>query len=376
MKRLLTIGHSYGVAMNRLLPEAIARAGGWQVTVAAPDRVLTDRGLAAVQPARDPAVRLVPVPVHRPGRVHWMGYGRALRDLLAEEWDVVHCWQEPFVWSAGQVARWAPPGAALVYSTFQNLPKRYPPPFSSIERSVLRRADGWIAFGESVAGALRGRAGYRERPHRVIPPPVDLTRFRPDAAARRRVREGLGWADPGTPVVGYVGRLVPEKGIRLLLAALEGLEATRVLIVGDGPMRAEVARWVESRPGRGRLVSGAAHDEVPDLLAAMDVLVLPSLTTARWREQFGRVLAEAMASGVAVIGSDSGEIPHVLGDAGLVVPEGDVRAWAGAVRRLAEDAELRAALAERGLRRAGERFDPARVAAAHLEFYDALRGGS
>ena len=65
-----------------------------------------------------------------------------------------------------------------------------------------------------------------------------------------------------------------------------------------------------------------------------DVLVGPSLTTPRWKEQFGRMLVEAMACGVPVIGSDSGEIPHVIGDAGIVVPEGDRVALCAAIARL------------------------------------------
>ena len=73
--------------------------------------------------------------------------------------------------------------------------------------------------------------------------------------------------------------------------------------------------------------------EVPAVLRALDVLVLPSLTTPSWKEQFGRVLQEAMACAIPVVGSDSGEIPHVIGDAGLVTPEGDAaalrRRWSG-----------------------------------------------
>jgi len=71
-----------------------------------------------------------------------------------------------------------------VYATFQNLRKRYPPPFAQMERRAMRRADGWIAFGRTVEEALADHPGYRDRPHAVIPPGVDVEHFRPDAGAR------------------------------------------------------------------------------------------------------------------------------------------------------------------------------------------------
>jgi glycosyltransferase involved in cell wall biosynthesis len=104
----------------------------------------------------------------------------------------------------------------------------------------------------------------------------------------------------------------------------------------------------------------------------MDLLAAPSLTTPQWREQFGRMLVEAMACGVPVVGSDSGEIPHVLGAAGLVVPEGDADALAGALGTLLADPSLRARLAAAGRARAQAEFALPRVAARHLAFFEHL----
>ena len=214
-RRLLTIGHSYVVAANRRLAHELALAGQgeWEVTAVAPERFPGDLRQVELEPIPGEACRVAGVPVRFARRPHLMRYGRALRDLLrGERWDVVHCWQEPYVASALQVARAVRDDAALVYATFQNLPKRYPPPFAQMERAVLRRADGWIAFGRTVEETLAARPGYRERPHAVIPPGVDVERFRPDPDARRRVREVLGWAGTGPPIVGYLGRFVEAKG--------------------------------------------------------------------------------------------------------------------------------------------------------------------
>jgi glycosyltransferase involved in cell wall biosynthesis len=377
-RRLLTVGHSYVVAANRRLAHelALAGAGEWEVTAAAPARYPGDLRDIELEPIEGEACRTVPVPVQFARKPHLMLYGKRLRELLRERWDVVHCWEEPYVASAWQVARWARPEAALVYATFQNLPKRYPPPFAQMERRAMRRADGWIAFGRTVEEALADRPGYRDRPHAVIPPGVDLVRFRSDAEARLRVRAELGWTGDGPPVVGFLGRFVEEKGLRVLLRAWEAAAPSRLLLVGGGAMEAELRTWAGSFADRVRVVTGVPHDGVPGYLNAMDMLVAPSLTTPRWREQFGRMLVEAMACGVPVVGSDSGEIPHVVGGAGIVVPEGDEGALRTAFDGLIGDAGQRMNLSARGLERARSDFALPVVARRHLAFFDGLVDGN
>jgi glycosyltransferase involved in cell wall biosynthesis len=376
--RLLTLGHSYVVGTNRRLADAMAQAGAgwWEVTVAAPESFPGDLGPIRLAGFPGERPRLEPVAVHGAGRIHTMRYGSRLRTLLREGWDAVHCWEEPFIAAGAQVAAWTPREARLVYATFQNLPKRYPPPFGWMERYAMRRAAGWIAFGATVHATLRGRPIYRDRPHRVISPGVDVARFRPDAEARDRVRAGLGWAAEGPPVIGYLGRFVPEKGIALLLRALADVRHPwRVLFVGGGPMEGELRAWAAGQGGRARVVTGVRHEDVPAHLNAMDLLCAPSQTTVRWREQLGRMLLEAMACGVPVTGSDSGEIPHVLGDAGVVVPEADGAAWTREIGRLLADSDARATLAARGLARVQAEFALPVVARRHLEFFEELVRG-
>lgn len=375
--RLLTLGHSYVVGTNRALARALAQAGAgaWEVTSAAPAAFPGDLGPIRLQPL--PGERVEPLSVRGAGRIHTMTYGRDLRALLRRGWDVVHCWEEPFVVAGAQVAGWTPPEAKLVFATFQNLPKRYPPPFRWTERFAMRRADGWIAFGRTVEEALRGRPGYRTRPHRVIAPGVDTSRFRPDAEAGARMRMGLGWMDDGPPVVGCLGRFVPEKGLETLMRALDGCtHPWRALIVGGGPMEGALHAWAARRGDRVHVVTGVQHGEVPKYLNAMHLLCAPSRTTPRWREQLGRMLTEAMACGVPCVGSDSGEIPHVLADAGVVVAEDDVAAWTRAIDRLLADPSERADLAARGLARADAEFALPVVARRHLDFFRELSQSS
>jgi glycosyltransferase involved in cell wall biosynthesis len=376
--KILMIGHSYVVALNRRLCRELARAGGDRVavTVAAPASYPGDlRPIALERPAGEPyALEAVPV---RLARVpHVFLYGRKLAALLADRWDVVHAWEEPYILAGGQIARATRPGAALVYSTFQNLPKRYPLPFCWVERYCLSRAAGWTAFGRTGAETLRDRPGYRDKPTRTIPLGVDLDLFRPDAEAGRRVRAELGWSEPGPPVVGYLGRFVPEKGLGLLMRALDRLPSAswRALVVGGGPLEGELRAWAARHPDRALVVTGVAHDAVPAYLNAMDLLAAPSQTTPRWREQLGRMLLEAMAAGVPVVASDSGEIPHVVADAGRIVPEADEAAWVAALGALLDDPASRRDLRDRGLARARDVYAWPRIARQYLEFFGALRG--
>lgn len=375
MKRLLTIGHSYVVGLNRRLAHEMAREGRdrWSVTAAAPSSYAGDLGRITLEHVNNEACRVVPLPVHFDRSPHLMFYG-GLRLLMSEHWDVVHCWEEPYVTAGSQIARRAPCAAMFVFSSFQNLPKTYPPPFNWMERHVLRRANGWIAFGRTVHDVQRRRAGYANLPSRIIPPGVDTQSFTPQAAARAHVRADRGW-DDGAPVVGFAGRFVPEKGLGVLTQALARLAVPwRALFVGGGPELPSLQAFSAAHPGRVSIATGVKHCEMPAYLNAMDVLCAPSQTTTRWREQFGRMLIEAMACGVPVLASHSGEIPHVVADAGILLPEGDASAWAAALTRVLTDAGCRRDLADRGLRRARTEFEWRVVARRHLEFFDELAG--
>ena len=374
MNRLVTISHSYVVASNRRLAHemAVQGRGRWEVTAIAPARLTGDLRDVILEPIDGEACTTHGLRV-RLGRIpHLRRYERQLRVLLAEPWDVVHIWEEPYVAACAQAASAAPKDARVVPATFQNIVKTYPPPLGFYERSVMRRASGWIAFGETVHEAQASKSQYAARPSRVIPPGVDVVRFHPDAAARAEVRARLGWEDD-TPVVGFLGRFVPAKGLRVLMQALESVrQPWRALFVGGGPMADELSVFSAAHPGRVQVLTDVSHGDVPAHLNAMDLMCAPSQTTARWREQFGRMLIEAMACGVPVVASRSGEIPHVVGDAGLVVDEADVATWTSAIDRLLGDPAARRDLSARGIARAHGKYAWPVVARAHLKFFEEL----
>lgn len=303
---------------------------------------------------------------------HVMMYHDRLREILQQKWDLVHCWQEPYVVSGGQVARWTQPKTPLVYFTCQNNPKSYPPPFNWIETYSMQRAAAWIYAGQTVANTLKQRRHY-DLPTRHIPHGVDVELFAPDLAARQKVRQQLEWDTGDVPVIGFLGRFVPEKGLELMMRSLDQIsQPWRALFVGTGGMEADLRSWGARYGDRVRVCTTVRHDQVPHYLNAMDLLCAPSQTTKSWREQFGRMLIEAFATGIPVIGSDSGEIPYVIGDAGIVVKEKDQTAWVQAISMLLNDPDQRNVFSKKGLDRAHSTYSWSVVARQHLEFFDSI----
>ncbi len=373
-RRLLTIAHSYCVALNRRLAHEMAREGGdeWEVTAVAPRFFHGDLRPIPVEPQPGELCRLITVAAHLTRVPQLFFYGRELRAVLRERWDFVHCWEEPYVLAGGQVAWWCAPPVPIAFFTAQNIAKRYPPPFAAIERMCAARCAGWVPCGEAVARIQLTR-GWDRKPYRVIPLGVDIELFRPDPAARRAMRERLGWNGEGPPVVGFLGRFVEDKGVGVATRALEAASTPwRALFVGGGPQEGMLRQWAARFGDRVRIVSAVPHDRVPAHLNAMDLLLAPSQSTPRWREQFGRMLIEAFACGVPVIGSDSGEIPHVVADAGVIVGERDEAGWRQALCELLESPARRAELAARGRERAHALYSWPVVARRHLELFAEL----
>ena len=159
--RLLSIGSSYVVGLNRRLPHhlALAGRGRWEVTAIAPQHWGPRNAKIHFSPVPGEACRTVAIPTHLNSSVHLFFYGSRLRRLLHESWDLIHCWQEPYVMAGTQIAWLAPRKVPLVFWTAQNLSKNYLPPFCWMERYCLQRCVGWEACGRSTVEALLPR-GY------------------------------------------------------------------------------------------------------------------------------------------------------------------------------------------------------------------------
>ena len=336
--------------------EEIAACPGIKLTVAVPPAWRDERGLIRLERAHVRGYRLAVEPIAFNGSFHLHYYprlGRLLREVRPE---VVHLDEEPYnlaTWHAQRLARRV--GARTLFFSWQNLLRQYPWPFSQMERQVLRRSQAAIVGSRDALQVWRSK-GFGG-PMSVIPQfGVDPEIYRP--APR---------PPAGRPfTVGYAGRMVPEKGLDLLLQAAAQAPGVQVRLAGAGPSLPDLRR-LAAELGLGdrlRVTPLMPSTAMPGFYHQIDCLALPSRSRPNWKEQFGRVLVEAMASGLPVIGSNSGEIPHVIGEAGLTFAEGDAAALAAHLRALHEHPSLRQALADRGRARVLDNYTQQRVAQA------------
>lgn len=275
-------------------------------------------------------------------------------------------------------------GAKNLFFTWWNLPYASKFPISLLERYNLRHTDGLVAGNQDAADILRER-GYRG-PVAVMPQlGVDETLFAPQPQLELRQQLGI---KPSDFTIGFVGRFVPEKGILTLLRAARSLERPdwKLLLLGRGELKARILTEAGELGVSDRLIllESVPHTEVPRYINLMDALVLPSestdsfktLTARGWKEQFGHVLIEAMACRVPVVGSNSGEIPNAIGDAGLIFPEGDVGALGRSLAELVENPQLTQKLAEAGYQRVLMKYTNRALAGEIYRFYRDLRATS
>lgn len=176
-------------------------------------------------------------------------------------------------------------------------------------------------------------------------------------------------------IIGYVGRLWIPKGIETLLRAVSSLEIPfTLLLLGSGPDKTHFVKLAQRLKIQNyvKFIDAVDASEVVRYLNSLDVMVLPSETTSFWKEQFGRVLIEAMACEVPVIGSSSGEIPNVVGDAGLIFQEANERDLAEKIKTVMESEGLRRKLGKAGRERVQEYFTNKTIAKKILNIYTAL----
>ncbi len=286
------------------------------------------------------------------------------RLLRRARFDLIDLHEEPYSLAVAELRvlrRLAARPAPLLLYSAQNIYKRYPWPVRRLERGALRAAAAIYPCSTGAAGVLR-RKGYVGA-LRVLPLGVDITRFAPT--------ETLAAASPRTGLrLAYVGRLVPEKGVDVVLRAMAGEPGWKLEVLGTGPEEGTLRAQTTTLgiADRVAFLGAVAQEDLPDAYRRADVLVVPSQVTPAWTEQFCRVAVEAMACGVPVVASNVGSLPEVVGDGGLLVPPGDPDALHAALQRLDDNEPLRRKLGAAG-RDGSERFSWAAVGAAHASLY-------
>lgn len=364
--RILRICHSAVVDEYRERERALVRTYGHDVHLVCPHAWYEGGTVVSAAPDAEVPTHVVPVHGRQVPNLFWYD-PRALKAIMRElRPEIVDMHEEPYSLAAAGILnalRSSAADAALCFYTAQNLPKRYPPPFSAIEQFVFRRAEAAYPCSAEAAERLRmrGFAGALN----VLPLGVSL----PPETCRR----------PGPMRVGFVGRLEHEKGCHIALrafAAASPASDAELVVIGAGSEEAFLRSEAHSHglDDRVTFLGGLSQYETLRHMRSLDVVLVPSLTTRTWKEQFGRVPAQAMANGIAVIASDSGSLPEVVGSAGIIVAEGDELGFVSALRRTLLDQALVARLRADGLERARSRLSWEAVAAGMDAMYRSLIG--
>jgi glycosyltransferase involved in cell wall biosynthesis len=338
-RRVLVVSHPAVVNVNQEVYRELLRRG-WAVTIVLPSRWHNEYSQASVRPQALEGVQdaLRPTRVAFAGKVQRHVYLASCRSVCAGvKPDVAFIEEEPYSLPATQWGRaFKRLDIPFGVQCYENIDRGLPRPVRWLRSRVLRDAAFVAARSDSAARLARewGAAG-------------DIA-FAPPAIPRWEQLPEISGARPFT--VGYAGRLVERKGLLDLLEAVRLLqEPVELVLIGNGELKERLEG--ELIPGsRVRVLDNLTHDRMASGYVQLDVLVMPSRTTPTWKEQFGRAIVEALWCGVPVVGSDSGEIPWLIGltQGGLIFPEGDVEALARLLAELRDSPELRRDLAERG----------------------------
>jgi glycosyltransferase involved in cell wall biosynthesis len=352
-RRVLVVSHSCANPVNQQVYRELKAQTGWEFTILLPavwKDEFGNRLLSSALPSFD--VELAAAPVWPNGSIILHAYWLNLRRLLqSRKFDVIYMNHEPYAVATAQVC-WAAlcsTNTPFGFYSCQNLEKNYPPPFCWMERQVYRSSAFAFPITDAVAQVLR-RKGFQGA-LAVCPLPFDPNLFRKHSETERL--ETIPRKN-GEIVIGYVGRMVEEKGLGTLVEALARLPRSgwKLVVIGAGPFETTFDQMVRER-GLGEQVHRLgymAHTVTPRFLGALDILVLPSETRPNWKEQFGRVIVEALACGVPVIGSNSGEIPTLINTSGggRIFPESNPDALAQLLRQMIRDQHLRKSYADAG----------------------------
>lgn len=373
--KVLVISHTYITRVGREKWRELVRLYDVDLRIVVPtvwkDYLFTIRG----EDHRDDELDVRPLPVWFSGKEAAHVYRSGDLGMRSFTPDILHVEEgtDAFSYFQSLVYRHIfAPHAKTLFFTWMNFEKTLNFPFTFFERFNLMRSDAAICGNSDARDILRDK-GF-EKPIHVMP----LLGLDPELFQKRdasALRQELGLR--GT-VIGFIGRFVPEKGVMNLLETAAQLKGDFSLLLIGGGAEEQALRERATELGLGermRMCISIPHSEVPRHINAMDMLVLPSYTVPHWKEQFGQVLVQAMASEVPVLGSTHAEIPRVIGDAGLTFEERNWEEMREKLQMLLDQPELRAEYGPRGRARVLEQYTNTRIAEKTMAVYRELLGG-
>lgn len=352
--RVLIIARTYIVKVNQKKIEELARYSDVEIEVIVPQ--IWQEAIHAELIAEEPVnsnYLFRPYPTVFTGKGGRYLFRTLDLDLKRFKPDIIQVEEDTRGLTVFQAALykkiWAPK-AIFIPFTWANIETPLFKPLYCFERFTLSESAAVICGNSDAALNIKRKEFHR--PVYVIPQlGIDMDVFQHRGGTQLRHELEL---DKNCFVFGFAGRMVQEKGVQVLIDAVARLRGNWALIlIGNGPKREKIIEQAKvlGIAERVRLVNSMPHYELAEYYNVMDVLVSPSISSPLWKEQFGLIIAQAMSSGVPVIGSNCGETPNLIGEAGLIFPEGDSVALAAQLQRLHDDKALRSKLGQLGVER-------------------------
>lgn len=364
-RKLVVISHACVLSINRAVYRKLEQLG-WEIHVVVPETWDYHGKTQPPEPALgDEKLRLLPIVGTSPRTYYFDG----LEELLSEiKPDVVLLDVDPVSNQTVRIGHWCKrTGTKLACISCENLPFDL---VASTKRGGLKKLPAAVAKRFLCHKAKRvvdlvlciNSAGKRlfesEGFSRVewMPLGFDEGIFRPDEEARQRIRRQIGLSEL---TFAYFGRMTEEKGIHILIQALgKMLDLPWQLVLDEfDPTNSSYLDYLNrllQETGINPRTSfiHAKHGEVAQFMNAVDVVVVPSLETPQWIEQYGRVAPEAMACGKVIVASSTGALPELVADCGVLVESGSVECLESALREIAFDKMKRTGLGTNACERA------------------------
>ncbi len=370
--RVLFVSHTYVVGINQGKLKAIAEAGA-EVGLLVPqiwNAPQWNKDLEIEKPY--PQIKIYTSPVWFGGRAGAHLYPpqeifKAIRDFQP---DIIQVEEEVFSLAAFEVCFWARYfKIPVVLFGWENMDRQLALPRRWLRQYVFDTVQGILA-GNHEGAELVKKWGYDKIVEVMPQMGVDTEVFSPSLRKNQ---------NPNVPLcIGFVGRIAHHKGIDTLIEAVNILSQTErsfhLYLCGSGPDEDKLQKLASGYDLDDVVTwrGGVRHDEVPQEMGKMDVLVLPSRSIPTWKEQFGHVIIEAMAVGIPVVGSTCGEIPNVVGTPDLVFPEGNAAALADILSRLINDANWRQDMETYSLNRVSQYYSHKRIAERLIELWNSI----
>jgi L-malate glycosyltransferase len=353
--KLLVLSHACVTPVNQQFFAEVESLTDWEITIILPSSWKNDyNDVISSKRWNQFRGKIIELPVLISGSVPLHFYFATFLSILKDlQPDFIYVHHEPYAAATAQLylANLISHKKPIGFFTWQNILKAYPFPFNYIEQFVLKNSV--IAFsGSYSAEEVLRQKGFKGRSV-LLPASIDPLIYRPQSETTISLKRELQISFSEV-LIGYMGRIVEEKGLKTLLYALKTITDLpwRLIMVGAGKYISTFNAIAQECQISHRIthLGFIPHQDAPRYLSAFDLLVLPSETRKNWKEQFGRVTIEAIACGTPVIGSDSGEIPHLINKTGggLTFPETQSNVLAARISQLIEDIDLRLELADKG----------------------------